>query len=76
MTTNRDPRTMSREKLVAYFDRGGDISELLRAADPASSARRSTSSSPATPPKRPEPPTTPCQHQPDPRQPHVTYRSW
>lgn len=32
MTASRDPRTMSREELVAYFDRGGDISELLRGA--------------------------------------------
>ena len=32
MTVNRDPRTMSREELVAYFDGGGDISELLRGA--------------------------------------------
>lgn len=32
MTINRDPRTMSREELLAYFDRGGDISELLREA--------------------------------------------
>ncbi|GAB3981548.1 ribbon-helix-helix protein, CopG family [Plantactinospora veratri] len=32
MTANRDPRTMSREELVAYFDRGGDISQLLRDA--------------------------------------------
>jgi Ribbon-helix-helix protein, copG family len=32
MTVPRDPRTMSREELVAYFDSGGDISELLRDA--------------------------------------------
>ncbi|MFI7211675.1 ribbon-helix-helix protein, CopG family [Micromonospora maritima] len=32
MSADRDPRTMSREELVAYFDRGGDISELLRDA--------------------------------------------
>lgn len=32
MTTHRDPRAMSREELVAYFDGGGDISELLRDA--------------------------------------------
>ena len=32
MTVHRDPRTMSREELVAYFDAGGDISELLRDA--------------------------------------------
>jgi len=34
MTTYRDPRTMSRDELVAYFDGGGDISELLRDAVP------------------------------------------
>jgi Ribbon-helix-helix protein, copG family len=34
MTTHRDPRTMSREDLVAYFDGGGDVSELLRDAAP------------------------------------------
>jgi len=34
MTTYQDPRTMSREELVAYFDGGGDISELLRDAVP------------------------------------------
>lgn len=34
MTANRDPRTMSRDELVAYFDGGGDISELLREAVP------------------------------------------
>ena len=34
MTAHRDPRKMSREELVAYFDRGGDISELLRGAAP------------------------------------------
>jgi hypothetical protein len=32
VTVNRDPRTMSREELVAYFDGGGDISELVRGA--------------------------------------------
>ena len=32
MTGHRDPRTMSRDELVAYFDGGGDISELLRGA--------------------------------------------
>jgi hypothetical protein len=32
MTVNRNPRTMSREELVAYFDNGGDISDLLRDA--------------------------------------------
>ncbi|MFC4106284.1 CopG family transcriptional regulator [Micromonospora zhanjiangensis] len=32
MTRKRNPRTMSREELVAYFDGGGDISELLRDA--------------------------------------------
>ncbi|WP_326551552.1 hypothetical protein [Micromonospora sp. NBC_01813] len=32
MSASRDPRTMTREELVAYFDRGGDISELLRDA--------------------------------------------
>ena len=36
MTANRDPRTMSRDELVAYFDGGGDISELLRDAVPGS----------------------------------------
>ena len=34
MTTHRDPRTMSRDELVAYFDGGGDISELLRDSVP------------------------------------------
>ena len=34
MSTNRDPRTMSRDEFVAYFDGGGDISELLRDAVP------------------------------------------
>jgi hypothetical protein len=34
MTTHLDPRTMSRDELVAYFDAGGDISELLRDATP------------------------------------------
>ncbi len=32
MTTNRDPRKMSRDELVAYFESGGDISELLQGA--------------------------------------------
>ena len=32
MTAHRDPRTMSQDELVAYFDAGGDISELLRGA--------------------------------------------
>jgi len=32
MTVYRDPRLMSRDELVAYFDGGGDISELLRDA--------------------------------------------
>lgn len=32
MSVQRDPRTMSRDELVAYFDGGGDISELLRGA--------------------------------------------
>ena len=32
MTSHRDPRTMSRDELVAYFDHGGDISDLLRNA--------------------------------------------
>jgi hypothetical protein len=32
MTADRDPRTMSRDELVAYFDAGGDISELLKDA--------------------------------------------
>jgi len=32
MTVHRDPRMMSRDELVAYFDSGGDISELLRDA--------------------------------------------
>ena len=30
----RDPTTMSRDELVAYFEGGGDISELLRGAVP------------------------------------------
>jgi len=30
MTVHRNPRMMSRDELVAYFDSGGDISELLR----------------------------------------------
>jgi hypothetical protein len=34
MTVNRDPRTMSRDEFVAYFDSGGDICELLRDAVP------------------------------------------
>ena len=32
MSDHRDPRTMSRDELVAYFDGGGDLSELLRDA--------------------------------------------
>ncbi|GIF76998.1 ribbon-helix-helix domain-containing protein [Asanoa siamensis] len=32
MTMRRDPRAMTREELVAYFDAGGDISDLLRDA--------------------------------------------
>jgi hypothetical protein len=32
MTEHRDPTTMSRDELVAYFDAGGDISGLLREA--------------------------------------------
>lgn len=32
MTSHRDPRTMTRDELVAYFNAGGDISELLRDA--------------------------------------------
>jgi len=32
MTTQPDPRAMSRDELVAYFDGGGDISVLLRGA--------------------------------------------
>jgi hypothetical protein len=32
MTVHRDPKTMSRDELVAYFDGGGDISELLHGA--------------------------------------------
>lgn len=32
MTVYRDPRLMNRDELVAYFDGGGDISELLRDA--------------------------------------------
>ncbi len=32
VSVNRDPRTMSSEELVAYFDRGGDISQPLRGA--------------------------------------------
>jgi hypothetical protein len=35
MTADRDPRTMSRDELVAYFDGGGDNSELLLDAVPA-----------------------------------------
>jgi hypothetical protein len=34
MTAHPDPRTMSRDELVAYFNGGGDISELLRDAVP------------------------------------------
>src|SRR5262249_59910031 len=34
MTVHRDPRTMSRDELVAYCDSGGDISELFRGAVP------------------------------------------
>jgi hypothetical protein len=34
MTVHKDPRTMSRDELVAYFNAGGDISELLRDATP------------------------------------------
>jgi hypothetical protein len=34
MTALPDPRTMSRDELVAYFNAGGDISELLRDAVP------------------------------------------
>lgn len=32
MTVHRDLRRMSRDELVAYFDSGGDICELLRDA--------------------------------------------
>ena len=32
MGDSPDPRTMSRDELVAYFDSGGDLSELLRDA--------------------------------------------
>jgi hypothetical protein len=32
MTVHQDPRTLSRDELVAYFNAGGDISELLRGA--------------------------------------------
>lgn len=32
MTTNPDPRSMSRDELVAYVNAGGDISDLLRGA--------------------------------------------
>ncbi len=32
MTTHRDPRSMNRDELVAYFNSGGDISDLLRDA--------------------------------------------
>lgn len=32
MTVHQDPRIMSRDELVAYFNAGGDISELLRGA--------------------------------------------
>lgn len=48
MTTPRDPRAMSRDELVAYFDGGGDISSLLR------DATRGTDLGPA-----PEPETIP-----------------
>jgi hypothetical protein len=34
MTGHPDPRKMSRDELVAYFDAGGDISDLLRDAGP------------------------------------------
>ena len=34
MTGRQDPRSMSRDELVAYFSAGGDISELLRGATP------------------------------------------
>ncbi len=30
MTGHPDPRSMSRDELVAYFNSGGDISDLLR----------------------------------------------
>lgn len=30
MTAQPDPRSMSRDELVAYFNNGGDISDLLR----------------------------------------------
>jgi hypothetical protein len=32
MTGHKDPRAMSRDELLAYFNAGGDISELLRDA--------------------------------------------
>jgi hypothetical protein len=32
MTAHPDPRSMSRDELVAYFNAGGDISDLLRDA--------------------------------------------
>lgn len=32
MSRRLDPRKMSRDELVAYFEAGGDISELLRGA--------------------------------------------
>ena len=34
MTSQADPATMSRDELVAYFDSGGDLSDLLRTAVP------------------------------------------
>ena len=34
MTAHQDPRSMRRDELVAYFNTGGDISELLRGANP------------------------------------------
>lgn len=35
MSSRQDLRAMSRDDLVAYFNAGGDISELLRGAAPA-----------------------------------------
>jgi len=32
MTTNRDLHSMNRDDLVAYFNAGGDVSDLLREA--------------------------------------------
>jgi hypothetical protein len=32
MTAHPDPRSMSRDDLVAYFNAGGDIADLLRGA--------------------------------------------